>query len=38
VVEHFGIHYGQIAYITKLVHGTDLGFYKELDKTGRASN
>ena len=38
VVEHFGIHYGQIAYITKLVHGTDLGFYKELDKAGRASD
>ena len=38
VVEHFGIHYGQIAYITKLVSGADLGFYRELDRTGRASN
>jgi uncharacterized damage-inducible protein DinB len=37
VVEHFGMHYGQIAYITKLLSGKDLGFYKELNKTGRAS-
>jgi uncharacterized damage-inducible protein DinB len=36
VVEHFGMHYGQIIYITKLVSGKDLGFYKELNKTGRA--
>jgi uncharacterized damage-inducible protein DinB len=36
VVEHFGIHFGQIAYITKLLSGKDLGFYKELNKTGRA--
>jgi hypothetical protein len=35
VVEHFGVHYGQILYITKLVRGEDLGFYRELDKTGR---
>jgi hypothetical protein len=35
VVEHFGMHYGQIVYITKLVRGEDLGFYRELDKTGR---
>lgn len=35
VVEHFGIHYGQILYITKLLQGEDLGFYRELDKTGR---
>jgi uncharacterized damage-inducible protein DinB len=34
VVEHFGIHYGQIAYITKLLRGQNLGFYRELDKTG----
>jgi len=38
VVEHFGIHYGQVAYITKLVRGADLGFYRELDRTGRGSN
>jgi uncharacterized damage-inducible protein DinB len=36
VVEHFGLHYGQILYITKLLRGEDLGFYRELDKTGRA--
>jgi hypothetical protein len=36
VVEHFGLHYGQIVYMTKLVRGTDLGFYRELDATGRA--
>ncbi len=35
VVEHFGMHYGQILYITKLVRGEDLGFYRELDQTGR---
>ena len=35
VVEHFGMHYGQILYIAKLVRGEDLGFYRELDKTGR---
>jgi hypothetical protein len=37
VVEHFGMHYGQILYITKLVRGNDLGFYRELDETGRVS-
>jgi hypothetical protein len=36
VVEHFGLHYGQIVYITKALSGRDLGFYKELSKTGRA--
>ncbi len=35
VVEHFGMHYGQILFITKLVRGEDLGFYRELNKTGR---
>ncbi len=35
VVEHFGVHYGQILYVNKLVRGEDLGFYRELDKTGR---
>ena len=35
VVEHFAMHYGQIVFITKLVRGKDLGFYRELDKTGR---
>jgi uncharacterized damage-inducible protein DinB len=37
VVEHFGLHYGQIVYIAKSLEGKDLGFYKELNKTGRAS-
>jgi len=36
VVEHFGLHYGQIVYITKMLEGRDLGFYSELSKTGRA--
>jgi len=35
VVEHFGLHYGQIAYITKLLRSQDLGFYRELNATGR---
>jgi hypothetical protein len=33
VVEHFGLHYGQIAYIAKSMSGRDLGFYR----TGRAT-
>lgn len=36
VVEHFGLHYGQIVYITKMQEGRDLGFYSELSKTGRS--
>jgi uncharacterized damage-inducible protein DinB len=36
VVEHFGLHCGQIAYIAKSIINRDLGFYRELDKTGRA--
>lgn len=35
VVEHFGLHYGQIGYIAKSLSGRDLGFYRELSKTGR---
>jgi uncharacterized damage-inducible protein DinB len=38
VVEHFGLHYGQILYITKLLTKKDLGFYKELNKTGRTES
>lgn len=38
VVEHFGLHYGQIAYITKMLRDADLGFYRELSKTGRAAS
>ncbi len=37
VVEHFGLHYGQILYITKMLRSEDLGFYHGLSKTGRAS-
>lgn len=37
VIEHFALHYGQIAYITKMLRDANLGFYKELDRTGRAS-
>ncbi len=36
VIEHFGLHFGQIAYIAKMLRAEGLGFYKELDKTGRA--
>jgi hypothetical protein len=35
VIEHFGLHYGQIVYITKMLRDQDLGFYRELSKTGR---
>jgi uncharacterized damage-inducible protein DinB len=37
VVDHFAMHYGQILYIAKALQGQDLGFYKELNQTGRAS-
>jgi hypothetical protein len=37
VVEHFGIHYGQILYITKMLRSEDLGFYRNLSQTGRSS-
>jgi hypothetical protein len=37
VVEHFGLHYGQILYVTKMLRGEDLNSYRELSKTGRAS-
>jgi hypothetical protein len=38
VIEHFGMHYGQIAYIVKNLSGGDLGFHRELAKTGRAND
>ena len=34
-VEHFGLHYGQILYINKTLLGADLGFYRELNTTGK---
>jgi hypothetical protein len=37
VVEHFGLHYGQILYAIKMQEGRDLGFYSELSKTGRTT-
>jgi len=37
VVEHFAMHYGQVLYIVKTLNGADLGFYSEMNKTGRAS-
>lgn len=37
VIEHFGLHYGQITYITKMLRGEDLGFYRELQATGRVN-
>jgi hypothetical protein len=37
VVEHFGLHYGQVLYINKQLRGEDLGFYRELNLTGQAS-
>jgi hypothetical protein len=38
VVEHFGLHYGQIVFIAKSLTGKDLGFYKELRATGHAAS
>ena len=35
VVEHFSGHTYQIILLTKRVTGKDLGFYRDLDKTGR---
>lgn len=35
VVEHFGLHYGQILYVTKMLRGEDLGFFRDLNATGR---
>jgi hypothetical protein len=38
VVAHVALHFGQIAYIAKSLTGKDLGFHKELNKTGRAES
>lgn len=35
-VEHFAMHYGQIAYITKMLQNRDLKFTRGLDARGRA--
>jgi hypothetical protein len=37
VLAHFGLHSGQILYVTKLLREKDLGFYSALNKTGRSS-
>ena len=37
VVEHFGMHTGQIAYISKLRTGKDLGFYRMEGGIARAA-
>ncbi|MGA2251603.1 DUF1572 family protein [Terracidiphilus sp.] len=36
VVEHFGLHYGQILYIVKMLTGADLKLYRELNAAGRS--
>jgi uncharacterized damage-inducible protein DinB len=36
VVEHFGMHYGQILYVTKMFRNEDLGYFSELKKSGKA--
>jgi len=35
VVEHFAMHYGQVVFITKQLRDVNLGFYRQLDATGR---
>ena len=37
VIEHFGLHYGQIVYVTKMLRCQDLGFYRELQASGRVN-
>lgn len=32
VVDHFGMHYGQVLYIVKMLRGEGLGFYRHLDQ------
>jgi|SRR5581483_1161246 len=34
VVEHFAMHTGQIIFVTKMLTGTDLGFYRHLSSPG----
>lgn len=38
VVEHFSMHTGQIILLTKMLTGTDLGYYRHLRATGRADS
>lgn len=37
VVEHFAMHAGQIIFITKMLTGTDLGFYRHLSASAAHS-
>jgi len=37
VVEHFSMHTGQIIFVTKMLTGSDLGFYRHLSRPGGAS-
>jgi len=37
VVEHFAMHAGQIIFITKMLSGTDLGFYRHLSASAAHS-
>jgi uncharacterized damage-inducible protein DinB len=37
-VEHFAQHTGQIIFATKLLTGSDLGFYRHLSKGARSQN
>jgi hypothetical protein len=34
-ISHFILHYGQIIYAVKSLQNRDLGYYRELNKTGR---
>ena len=36
VVEHFSMHTGQLIFITKMLTGDDLGFYRHLSKAATA--
>jgi uncharacterized damage-inducible protein DinB len=38
VVEHYSYHTGQVAYITKLLHGRELNFYAGVDLNQKNQN
>ena len=38
VVEHFAMHTGQIIFVTKMLTGTDLGFYRHLSSSAAHSH
>jgi uncharacterized damage-inducible protein DinB len=37
VVEHFAMHTGQVIFLTKMLTGQDLGYYRHLRGSGRAA-